>query len=281
MISKICVMISTLSLCGIPAFATPQTAKIISTDMTMQGEPGERGKLLRVIDGDSVVMSDGDQGEIKISLANIQAPKMAWPEKGYQAWPLADAAKAYLQTLVEGEVLQLYYLGDQRDRYGRAVAQVRVAETGVWIQEEMVRAGYARVYSWASHPVDMSRLLQVEAMARTAKRGIWNDAKTDGFYAVLSPDPNPLAQYVDSLQIVEGIVLSAANVRGTIYLNFGSDYKTDFTIAISKKNAKRFAKQGFEPLCLEGARVRVRGWIELKNGPIIWLSDLQRLEVLD
>jgi len=70
-------------------------------------------------------------------------------------------------------------------------------------------------------------------------------------------------------------------VRGQIYLNFGADYKTDFTIAIAKRNRKRFEKAGLDPLSLEGATVRVRGWIELSNGPMVWLDHPERLEVLN
>ena len=88
-----------------------------------------------------------------------------------------------------------------------------------------------------------------------------------------------MAQFVDSVQIVEGIVTSTADVRGQIYLNFGADYKTDFTIAIARKYRRKF--EAIDPLSLEGARVRVRGWIELYNGPMIWIDHPERLEVLD
>ena len=101
------------------------------------------------------------------------------------------------------------------------------------------------------------------------------------YYAIRTPAPNVLAQDVDSFQLVEGIITSTADVRGRVYLNFGADYKTDFTVAIDKKHRKRFKKAGLDLLSLEGARVRVRGWIELTNGPVIWLDHPERLEVLD
>ncbi len=266
---------------GIFAYAGPNTVNIIAPDIQMRGEIGERAKVARVIDGDSFVL----EGGLSVALASIQAPKMAWPEKNYKTWPLAQDAKAYLDTLVQGKTVQLYYHGDRRDRYGRAIAQVRIVDPDtqaqIWLQKSMVTAGYARVYPWGFDDGNMQDLYTAEAKARAAKRGIWDGKSTGGFYNIRTPDPNPLAQYVDSVQIVEGIVISAADVRGRVYLNFGSDYKTDFTIAISKQNAKKFAKQGFEPLALEGSKVRVRGWIELYNGPTIWLTNLHRLEVLD
>ncbi|PHR92892.1 MAG: nuclease (SNase) [Robiginitomaculum sp.] len=273
-------------ICGLgadSAFAkdTQAAAKIAKTYTAKTYTKGERAGVARVIDGDSFVLEDG----LRVSLAGIQTPKMAWPEKNYKAWPLSDEAKSYLNQLIKDKTVQLYYTGDTRDRYGRALAQVWTLDAQgapvMWLQEAMVKAGYARIYTWPSHPYDTTKLYAAEHEARQAGRGIWRDTHTDGFYSVRTSEPKPLARHVDSLQIVEGIIVSTADVRGTIYLNFGSDYKIDFTVAISKKSKRAFKKASYDPLALTGARVRVRGWIELRNGPIIWINDPRRLEVLD
>ena len=77
------------------------------------------------------------------------------------------------------------------------------------------------------------------------------------------------------------MIIETTIVRGVTYLNFGADYKTDFTIAIDKGNKRVFNHADYDPLLLEGARVRVRGYIEMFGGPIIWLDDPNRLQVLD
>ena len=241
---------------------------------------GETGIVARVIDGDSLVLDSG----LKVSLAAIQAPKPAWQGK-YEAWPMAGEARDVLNKLTLGKKVKLFYGGDTRDRYGRAVAQVYTLDAkgapDIWLQQAMVKAGLARVYSWAGYHQDTAGLYRAETAARAAGRGIWNAKNTGGFYDVRKPDPNPLVQYVDSVQIVEGIIIKTAEVRGTVFLNFGSDYKTDFTIAIAKKSRKAFKRADYDPLTLVGARVRVRGYLELYGGPIIWLNDPNRLEVLD
>lgn len=237
---------------------------------------GEIGRVKRVIDGDSFVISQTDDTELSVRLASVQAPRLG--QRAQKAWPYAPESKAGLSALILGRQVQLYYGGERRDRYGRAVAQVHTLDkkdqTDLWVQGEMLRLGLVRVFTWTGELSDIETLYALETEAREKARGIW----TDPFYAVRRPDPDPLAQYVDSLQIVEGIVTSTADVRGRVYLNFGSDYRTDFTIAIAKKNAKRFA--AIDPLGLTGARVRVRGWIEMTNGPMIWLDHPGRLEVL-
>jgi len=239
-------------------------------------KPGETGRVVRIVDGDSFVLANPDGDEVSVRLSAIQAPRTA--QRAAKAWPYAYEAKAGLSALIKGRIVQLFYGGETRDRFGRAVAQVYTldnsGEPDLWVQGEMIRLGLARVYSWKGELADMAALYALETQARDRSRGLWGDK----YYAVRKPDPDPLAQYVDSLQIVEGIVTSTADVRGRIYLNFGADYKTDFTIAIAKKNVKRFAM--INPVGLMGARVRVRGWIEMINGPMIWLDHPGRLEIL-
>ncbi len=237
---------------------------------------GETGRVVRIIDGDSFVLARDTGEDLSVRLSAIQAPRTA--QRAARAWPYAPEARAGLSALTEGRSVQLYYGGETRDRFGRAVAQVYTLDSfgqrDLWVQGELVRLGLARVYSWKGEMADMDALYALETQARDRGRGLW----THSFYAVRKPDPDPLAQYVDSLQIIEGVVTSTADVRGRIYLNFGADYRTDFTIAIAKKNVKRFAS--VDPLSLTGARVRVRGWVELINGPMIWLDHPGRLEVL-
>ena len=250
------------------------------TDHAFKLTKGEMGIVARVIDGDSFVLESG----LRVSLYGIQAPKPAWPKDDKTAWPMAEEATTALKTLIVGKQVQLYYNGDKRDRYGRALAQVwRLDEKGVpglWLQNEMIDQGLARVYTWPGHLADVNALYQTEIAARAKKLGIWSKAgKT--YYDVRKPDPNPLAQYVDSVQIVEGYILSTADVRGNIYLNFGSDYKTDFTIGVPKRAKRAFKKAEIDPVTLTGAKVRIRGWVELYNGPMMWVSDPQRLEILD
>lgn len=237
---------------------------------------GESGRVARVIDGDSFVMTLADGTELSVRLSAIQAPRTK--QRSTKAWPYAREAKAGLAALVQGRDVQLFYGGEKRDRFGRAVAQVHTVDTlgksDLWVQGELVRLGLARVYSWKGELADLTALYALESKARTRGRGLWANET----YAVRRPDPDPLAQDVDSWQIVEGIITSTADVRGRIYLNFGADYKTDFTVAIAKKNVKQF--EAIQPLTLVGARVRVRGWIEMINGPMIWMNHPGRLEIL-
>lgn len=226
------------------------------------------GKLARVIDGDSFVLGSG----LKVRLANIFAP-----EKGQE---YAKAAGSALATLMEGRNIGLSYTGPKRDRYDRALAQVYTLQPDgspdQWVQSEMVRLGYGRVRSYADTAWEIETLLETESTARRAGRGLWQSED----FKVRAPAPNPLAQHVDSFQIIEGLIISAAQVRGMTFLNFGSDYKTDFTVSIARRDRRKFEKAGIDLGDMEGRRIRVRGWVELYNGPVIWLDHPQAIEFI-
>lgn len=229
-------------------------------------ESGEVGTVVQTVNGVNVTLESG----LRVRLASILAPRLSKP------W--GAQARDGLEALVKDRRVRLSYGDDPRDRYERALAQMHTlgpdGREDFWVQHELVRLGLARVLTWPGDQVDATRLLKTEQAARTVGRGLWSHEA----YAIRRPDPDPLAQYVDSVQIVEGVITQTADVRGRIYLNFGADYRTDFTITIARKNRKRF--EDIDPLSLDGARVRVRGWIELMNGPMIWLDHPERLEIL-
>jgi len=239
--------------------------------------PGERGIVESVVDGDTLFLDSG----LKVRLSALQAPKLPLGREHVKAWPLSTTAKKELETLALGQNVQLFYGGLRRDRYDRALAQVYVlnenGEKDYWLQEEMIERGLGRVYTWPDTWQDSASLFKAERIARAAKRGIWKHP----FYAIRGPEPNALAQDMDSFQVVEGIIASSAKIKDKVFLNFGADYKTDFTIFIDKPGQKRFKKLGIDPRSFEGARVRVRGWVEMQNGPMMVLDDPERLEVLD
>jgi endonuclease YncB( thermonuclease family) len=244
---------------------------------TAELKPGETGRVAEIVDGDTLFLDSG----LKVRLSAMQAPKLPLGREGFEKWPLADEAKKALEDLALDKPVRLYYGGLTRDRYDRALAQVYLLDAKgnkqIWLQEEMVRQGWTRVYTWPDTWQDSQKLYLAEEEARAAKRGIW----ANRYYAVRTPDADKLAQDMDSFQIVEGLIVSTADVKGQIYLNFGSNYRTDFTVTVEKRDRKRFENDGLSLLDLHGAKVRVRGWIEMSNGPVIYLDHPERLEILN
>lgn len=181
--------------------------------------------------------------------------------------------------LALGAEVELRFGGNRTDRHGYKLAQVYVLRDGTqqWLQQELVKAGLARVYSFSDNRACVDALLAEEAEARGAKRGIWNSWA----YRVLdATDTDKLSRLSHSYQLVEGVVAETGETAGRLYLNFTRDWRTDFTIAIESKDVPAFTAAGMDLKSLKGKRVRVRGWVEWRNGPMIAVDHPEQLELL-
>ena len=238
------------------------------------GETVRRGTVSAVIDGDTVVLQSGAE----VRLVGIQAPKLALGRAGLRDWPLASEAKELLEALVLGAPVRLIYGGRRVDRHRRLLAHLeRKAAPGaavLWVQGEMLRTGLARVYTFPDNRARAERMLSLEREARAARRGIWRLR----YYRILGPEET--RRYIGSFRLVEGKVLDAAIVRGKGYLNFGPDWRTDFTISVARKHRRRFRRAGIDIEALTGRRVRVRGWLAWQNGPMIEATHPEQLEAV-
>ena len=100
-----------------------------------------------------------DSKQYKIRLAEIDTPE--------RNQPYGSKAKDVLSDLVFNKEVKAE--AQDVDRYGRYVARIYVGELDV--SREMVRLGAAWVYR--QYLRDKS-LLEVEAEAKAAKRGLWS-----------------------------------------------------------------------------------------------------------
>lgn len=235
---------------------------------------GPQGTVTSVTDGDTVILDTG----LVVRLIGIQAPKLPRGNDAFEPWPLAGEAKAALEALVAGKQVRLRHGGEKRDRHGRSLGQLFVqGEPEVWVQEQLLTGGFARVYSFPDNRSCIADLLAAEGRARLNRLGIW----ADPYYAVRRADrPSELAGHSGHYELVEGRVLAAEEAGGRVYLNFGRTWKTDFTVLIDKAALGRFGRDGLDPLKLADALVRVRGWVDNHDGPRIEVTHPEQIEVL-
>jgi len=116
------------------------------------------GEVVAIADGDTLTLLTPAKQQVKIRLAEIDTPESRQPygQKAKQA--LADLT---FRKQVTADV-------ESVDRYGRSIARISV--NGVDVNRALVESGAAWVYR--AYNQDKS-LLQVEAEARAAKRGLW------------------------------------------------------------------------------------------------------------
>jgi endonuclease YncB( thermonuclease family) len=119
------------------------------------------GKVVRVRDGDSIVVLRGGVG-IEVRLDGVDCPELA------QAF--GRKAKSFTSAAAFGKGVRL--VGKGKDRYGRELAEVFLPD-GRSLNRELVLAGYAWWYRKYSNDRSLETL---EQAARTARRGLWVDA---------------------------------------------------------------------------------------------------------
>lgn len=226
-------------------------------------------RVVAVVDGDTLDLDDGR----RVRLAGIEAAKPPPGRADERRWPLAEAATAALKDLALGRTIELRG-APVEDRYGRLLAQA-VREDGLWLQGELLRRGHARVQTRPDARDLTPEMLAAEAEARAANRGVW---RTKVYAVRAADDLDRLKRDRDSVQVVEGKVLAVAKVKGQVFLNFGEDWRTDFSVHIGRDGQTLFARAGVNPLALEGATVRVRGWLAERNGPVIEATHPEQIE---
>lgn len=119
-------------------------------------------EVVGVADGDTLTCLTAERKQIKVRLAQIDAP-----ESGQ---PYGQASKKALSDLVFRKQITLE--PETTDRYGRTVATVRRGDQDINL--EMIRRGMAWVYPRYARDPDY---FQAHDAAKAARRGLWDDPK--------------------------------------------------------------------------------------------------------
>ncbi|MEZ5664694.1 MAG: thermonuclease family protein [Burkholderiaceae bacterium] len=129
------------------------------------------GRVVEVIDGDTVTVLVQGRKQLKVRLAGIDAPERK------QAF--GQRAKQRLSALVFRKTVTV--VGHKQDRYRRLIAKLLV--DGHDTNLEMIALGYAwhfKRYERDQSPEDRVAYSQAEARARAERSGLWEE-----------PDPLP------------------------------------------------------------------------------------------
>jgi micrococcal nuclease len=122
--------------------------------------PDKSPIVSKVIDGDTVVLSNG---------AHVRYIGIDTPEKDR---PYYDQARDLNQQLIQGRKARLEYDIEKTDSYGRTLAYLYLKD-GTMVNAEMIRQGYAYVYTFPPNLKHTDLFLQLQKEAREHKRGLW------------------------------------------------------------------------------------------------------------
>ena len=191
----------------------------------------------------------------------------------------APAAVEKLKSAVLGRKVRLYFDGAERDLSGALSGQIYVRDEAgrwLWLQRELVESGLARVRPQSADRSGAEALLPFEDAARTAQKGVWGDAAL----AVRIADAKALSADIGVFVLVEGKVISVGRAAHRVFLNFGDDYKTDFTVTIPEEAWSAWPGGAPYLLNLKDENVRVRGILTELNGPSLEAVTPAQIEAL-
>lgn len=210
-----------------------------------------------------LTLTDGS----KICIPGIWVPAIAGME--YQKDPWRSAWRGIIE---DGAFLHRVERRQYYDRYGCLNAHVETAD-GVALSHALLEAGWAAVdpASMQDDARDINAMLVLEDRARQARRGIWRRANA------MPKKADQLSDWIGTRQLVEDRVQRVSGNDRYVYLNFGADWRTDFTVRLDRRTIDAI---GFDPADLEGKKLRVRGVLQESRGPLIDVSSLKQIELL-
>lgn len=234
-----------------------------------------RMEAVAVVDGDTFLLMDGRA----VRLAGIAAAKAVTASAMDATPPIVGWARRVLEGLIVGREVELELATPGIDRHRRLLAHAYVVApdadgtSRLWVQGELLRQAAARVSTTLDTRRLAAEMLAIEAEARADGRGIW----ALRYYRVLNSDE--AASGIGSFSLVQGRVEEVSIVGSRTFLNFGDDWRSDFTVSLDARARRLFKASGLEPQALAGKVVRVRGWIESYNGPMIEITHPEEIEV--
>jgi micrococcal nuclease len=138
---------------------------VVSTPfVTPEGTaPSESALVTRVIDGDTIELSDGT----KVRYIGINAPESTTKTQCF-----GKESSQENKLLVEGKSVRLEKDISNTDKYGRLLRYVWIGQD--MINELLIRQGFAQI---ATYPPDVKykdRFIEAERLAREENKGLWS-----------------------------------------------------------------------------------------------------------
>jgi micrococcal nuclease len=125
----------------------------------------------RVTDGDTFVAAVGDRQE-RIRVIGVDTPETVAPNRPVE--PYGKQASAFAERYLEGATVRLAGDAEPRDRYGRMLAYVWLADGTFW-NALLAAEGYAQQLTIPPNVTYAGLFRRLVAEARRGRRGLWAD----------------------------------------------------------------------------------------------------------
>ncbi len=212
-----------------------------------------------VIDGDTIRLANG----AVLRYIGLDTPETRIKEK--EVWkddpqPFAREATEFNRSLVQGKCVNIEFDVQRTDKYGRLLGYVFADDR--LVNRILLEKGYAVLYTRPPNVRYKETLVSAQREARAENRGLW------GAYAIV--DAAEAHRYIGEIRRVKGRVNSTYQSDKCVFLNFGRDWRSDFTVVIFTDSLAGFREENIEPRDFyKGKTVEVTGRIREYNGPEI------------
>jgi micrococcal nuclease len=158
-------------------------APTIESTIEPTGLPeGDDHRIVRVVDGDTVEVD----GDLTVRLIGVDTPETQHPSLGVQCYG-REATTFTEELLPAGTEVRLVTDVERLDRYDRTLAYVYRRGDGLFVNAELVRAGYAQVATFPPNVAHVEELLDAQRAARDAARGLWQACPDDATTSTAPP----------------------------------------------------------------------------------------------
>jgi len=226
----------------------------------------------QVIDGDTVILDGGEM----VRYLGINAPEVRiWDGNKWVLRPqvFGKEAMSHNEMLVKGKRVHLEYDQRKRDKYNRLLAYVSVGE--VFVNGELVKQGMALMDVRTPNLKYQKKFLDLQKEARHFQRGVWRKIADN------TASHKDAHKYIGKIGVVEGEIVGVHLGKERLYLNFGRDFKKDFTCIIYRENLNNFLKTNNNPTRqFFEKKVRVYGFIKNINGPAIIICAPSQMDIV-
>lgn len=140
-------------------------------DLAMRGGttvPSDVRTVVRVVDGDTIIVNPNE----RIRLIGVDAPESVAPNRPVECMG-RESSRFLTELLPKGTEVRLAIDVEGQDRYGRTLAYVWVVSTGVFVNAELVRRGFAQPLTIPPNIAHAEEIADLAREARQANRGLW------------------------------------------------------------------------------------------------------------
>lgn len=124
-----------------------------------------------VVDGDTIDIAIGGNTE-RVRLIGVNTPETKHPTKGVECF--GPEASAYTEKLLPaGTKLRVERDVEARDKYGRLLLYVYIANSNVFVNLDLVLKGYARPMVFEPNTAHKTDFAQAATQAELHNVGLW------------------------------------------------------------------------------------------------------------